>query len=74
MVFEITAVTMDRMGKLPTGWKESCIRRVCNVLSCYLDCMEKDGTCTEGIGYFSYSLSYKTLSLEAGNWNSLSRF
>lgn len=60
----IAAIAMDRMGKLPTGWKEPCIRRVCNALSCYLDGMEKDGTCTEGLGYFSYGMSYFTAFAE----------
>lgn len=60
----IAALIMDRMGKLPTTWKESCIKRVCNALSCYLDGMEQDGTCTEGLGYFSYGMSYFTAFAE----------
>lgn len=49
---------MDRMGKLPKGWKEPCMKRVCDALQCYLDGMETDGACTEGLGYFSYGMSY----------------
>lgn len=56
----IAAIAMDRMGKLPAAWKEPCIKRVCNALACYLDGMEQDGTCTEGLGYFSYGMSYFT--------------
>ena len=56
----IAAIAMDKMGKLPAAWKEPCIRRVCDALSCYLDGMEQDGTCTEGLGYFSYGMSYFT--------------
>lgn len=60
----IAAIAMDKMGRLPAAWKEPCIRRVCNALSCYLDGMERDGTCTEGLGYFSYGMSYFTAFAE----------
>ena len=60
----IAAIAMDKMGRLPAAWKEPCIRRVCNALSCYLDGMEQDGTCTEGLGYFSYGMSYFTAFAE----------
>lgn len=60
----IAAIAMDKMGRLPAAWKEPCIKRVCNALSCYLDGMERDGTCTEGLGYFSYGMSYFTAFAE----------
>lgn len=60
----IAAIAMDRMGRLPSAWKDSCIKRVCNALSCYLEGMENDGTCTEGLGYFSYGMSYFTAFAE----------
>lgn len=60
----IAAIAMDRMGKFPASWKQTCIKRVCDALSCYLDGMEKDGTCTEGLGYFSYGMSYFTAFAE----------
>lgn len=60
----IAAIAMDKMGKLLAAWKEPCIRRVCDALSCYLDGMEQDGTCTEGLGYFSYGMSYFTAFAE----------
>lgn len=60
----IAAIALDRMGKLSSDWKEPCIKRVCNALSCYLGGMEQDGTCTEGLGYFSYGMSYFTAFAE----------
>lgn len=65
----MTAIHLDHIQKktdkyeelftsLPEGWKQSCIRRVLDALSCYLDGMEDDGACTEGLGYFSYGMSY----------------
>lgn len=50
--------------KLPKGWLESCLKRVCDSLHCYLDGMEEDGACTEGLGYFSYGMSYFTAFVE----------
>lgn len=46
--------------RLPDGWKQSIINRVCDALQCYLDGMEEDGACTEGLGYFAYGMSYYT--------------
>ncbi|MCM1184588.1 MAG: heparinase II/III-family protein [Roseburia sp.] len=60
----IAAIYMDRMGKLPKEWKEPCIRRVCGAMKCYLGGMEEDGACTEGLGYFSYGMSYYTAFAE----------
>lgn len=50
--------------KLPPNWKETILDRVCQALSCYLDGMEEDGACTEGLGYFSYGMSYFTAFVE----------
>lgn len=50
--------------KLPVGWKQSVIDRVCNALQCYLDGMEEDGACTEGLGYYAYGMSYYTAFAE----------
>lgn len=47
-------------ARLPKDWKEAVIRRVCDALQCYLDGMEADGACTEGLGYFAYGMSYYT--------------
>lgn len=60
----MAAIYMDRMGALPEGWKEPCLRRVCAALECYLGGMEDDGACTEGLGYFSYGMSYYTAFAE----------
>ena len=46
--------------RLPEGWKQAVIDRVCDALHCYLDGMEEDGACTEGLGYFAYGMSYYT--------------
>ena len=56
----MAAIYMDRLGALPTRWKEPCLSRVCNAMKCYLGGMEEDGACTEGLGYFSYGMSYFT--------------
>lgn len=58
------AIYMDRMGALEPAWKKPCIRRVCDALACYLGGMEEDGACTEGLGYFSYGMSYYTAFAE----------
>ncbi len=60
----MAAVYMDRMGALEPAWKNACIKRVCDALGCYLDGMEEDGACTEGLGYFSYGMSYYTAFAE----------
>ena len=46
--------------RLPEDWKQSIIGRVCDALQCYLDGMEEDGACTEGLGYYAYGMSYYT--------------
>lgn len=46
------------LGQLPADWKESCLNRVCDALGCYLDGMETDGACTEGLGYYNYGMSF----------------
>lgn len=60
----MAAIYMDRMGALEPAWKSACIKRVCDALGCYLDGMEEDGACTEGLGYFSYGMSYYTAFAE----------
>ncbi len=54
----MAAIYMNRMGSFPKAMEEQCIRRVCDALKYYLDGMEEDGACTEGLGYFSYGMSY----------------
>lgn len=49
---------------LPINWNKKCIVRVCDSLQCYLSGMEDDGACTEGLGYFSYGMSYYTAFAE----------
>ncbi|MCM1048484.1 MAG: hypothetical protein NC433_08670 [Clostridiales bacterium] len=56
----MAAIYMYRMGALSAEWKELCLKRVYNALQCYLSGMEDDGACTEGLGYFSYGMSYYT--------------
>ncbi|MCM1261441.1 MAG: heparinase II/III family protein [Butyrivibrio sp.] len=56
----MAAIYMYRMGVLSAEWKELCLKRVYNALQCYLGGMEDDGACTEGLGYFSYGMSYYT--------------
>lgn len=60
----MAAIYMYRMGALRAEWKESCIKRVCAALQCYLDGMEEDGACTEGLGYYNYGMSYYTAFAE----------
>lgn len=60
----MAAIYMDRMGRLPKEWKEPCLERVCSAMTCYLSGMEEDGACTEGLGYFSYGMSYYTAFAE----------
>lgn len=48
----------DEYGRLPQGWKDGCLRRACAALQCYLDGMEADGACTEGLGYYNYGMSF----------------
>jgi hypothetical protein len=56
----MTAIYMDKLGALPKGWKEPCIKRAQAALSCYLGGIEDDGAVTEGLYYFSYGMSYYT--------------
>lgn len=44
--------------RLPAGWKENCLKRACDSMQCYLDGMEADGVCTEGLGYYNYGMSF----------------
>lgn len=44
--------------ELPQAWKKNCIDRVCNALQCYLNGIEEDGVCIEGLGYFTYGMMY----------------
>jgi hypothetical protein len=60
----MTAIYMDRLGVLPNGWKEPCLKRVCAALDCYLGGIEEDGAVTEGLYYFSYGMSYYTAFAE----------
>lgn len=49
---------------LPADWYKQSIDRVCKSMQCYLNGMEDDGACTEGLGYFSYGMSYYTAFAE----------
>lgn len=51
--------------KLNANWEESLIKRVCDSMQCYLDGMEEDGACTEGLGYYNYGMSFYTAFAEA---------
>jgi len=55
----------DCMGRLPVNWKENCLKRVCDALECYLEGMESDGACTEGLGYYNYGMSFYAAFAEA---------
>lgn len=55
----------DCFRQLPSGWKEDCLKRVCDALQCYLDGMEADGACTEGLGYYNYGMSFYAAFAEA---------
>lgn len=37
---------------------QKCLDRLCNSLKYYLDGFEEDGACMEGIGYFTYGMTY----------------
>lgn len=37
---------------------QKCLDRLCNSLTYYLDGFEEDGACMEGIGYFTYGMTY----------------
>lgn len=36
----------------------ACLKRLCHSLTFYLDGFRDDGTCMEGIGYFTYGMTY----------------
>ena len=55
----------DCFRQLPSDWKENCLKRACDALQCYLDGMEADGTCTEGLGYYNYGMSFYAAFAEA---------
>lgn len=37
---------------------EQCLKRICHSLEFYLNGFKEDGTCMEGIGYFTYGMTY----------------
>ncbi len=37
---------------------QTCLKRICHSLSYYLDGFEEDGTCREGVHYFTYGMTY----------------
>lgn len=37
---------------------KECLKRICHSLTFYLDGFKEDGTCMEGIGYFTYGMTY----------------
>lgn len=39
---------------------EQCLKRICHSLEFYLNGFKEDGTCMEGIGYFTYGMTYFT--------------
>lgn len=51
--------------KLNEDWEGDLIKRVCDSMQCYLDGMEEDGACTEGLGYYNYGMSFYTAFAEA---------
>ena len=42
------------------GRLSDCLKRVCHSLSRYPDSFSEDGACLEGIGYFTYGMTYFT--------------
>lgn len=58
------AFLKELLERLSPGWQKNCLKRVCASLTCYLEGMEEDGACTEGLGYFSYGMSYFTAFVE----------
>ncbi len=54
----MAAVYLHRLGRLDLVQREECIQRVCASMQCYIDGLEEDGACTEGLGYYSYGMSY----------------
>ena len=37
---------------------EACLKRICDGLQYYLKGFEEDGACTEGLGYYTYGMTY----------------
>ncbi|MBE5875750.1 MAG: heparinase [Lachnospiraceae bacterium] len=56
----MAAVYLYRMGRLDKVQRDECIQRVCASMQCYIGGLEEDGACTEGLGYYSYGMSYFT--------------
>lgn len=54
----MAAIYLYRMGRLTKGQRDECIERVCASMQCYIGGLEEDGACTEGLGYYSYGMSY----------------
>lgn len=48
----------DCFRQLSPNWKNDCLKRACDALQCYLDGMEADGACTEGLSYYNYGMSF----------------
>ncbi len=56
----MAAIYLYRMGRLDAMQRDECIQRVCSSMQCYIGGLEEDGACTEGLGYYSYGMSYFT--------------
>ncbi len=54
----MAAIYLYRMGSLTIEQRDECIKRVCASMQCYIGGLEEDGACTEGLGYYSYGMSY----------------
>ena len=55
----IGSVCLHLMRKEPRRL-EDCLKRVCRSLSFYPDGFSEDGACLEGIGYFTYGMTFFT--------------
>lgn len=53
----IGSVCLHLMREEPRRLKE-CLKRVCHSLSFYPDSFSDDGVCLEGIGYFTYGMTF----------------
>ena len=56
----MAVIYLYRMGRLTKEQRDACIERVCASMQCYIGGLEEDGACTEGLGYYSYGMSYFT--------------
>lgn len=54
----MAAIYFYRMQFISKECLEACLTRVCHSLECYIAGLEDDGACTEGLGYYSYGMSY----------------